>query len=424
MDTGQGERTPLKRRVVITGVGTVTPLGNSAIDTWKEICKGKSGIGRITKFDCTRHATKIAGELKNFDALSFVSKKELRKFDDFIIYALATTEMAIADSALVIKEENAERVGVIIGSAIGGLATMEKAEETILRGGPGKVSPFAIPSSLANLGAGNVSIRFGAKGPINCPVTACSSGTNAIGDAMRIIAGNYADVMIAGGVDAAITPLGIAGFNAMRAISVRNDQPEKASRPFDKNRDGFVVGEGCGIVILEELTTALNRGARIYAEVVGYGSTSDAYHLALPPPGHEGAARCMSVALDDARMSPADIDYINAHGTSTPPNDLYETQAIKKVFGDHAKKIPISSTKSMTGHLLGATGAVEAIISAMSLCEGIIPPTINLDNHDPECDLDYVPYTSRKKNIRTAMSNTFGFGGVNAVLILKKLNEQ
>jgi 3-oxoacyl-[acyl-carrier-protein] synthase II len=301
---------------------------------------------------------------------------------------------------------------------------MEKAEETILRGGPGKVSPFAIPSSLANLGAGNVSIRFGAKGPINCPVTACSSGTNAIGDAMRIIAGNYADVMIAGGVDAAITPLGIAGFNAMRAISVRNDQPEKASRPFDKNRDGFVVGEGCGIVILEELTTALNRGARIYAEVVGYGSTSDAYHLALPPPGHEGAARCMSVALDDARMSPADIDYINAHGTSTPPNDLYETQAIKKVFGDHAKKIPISSTKSMTGHLLGATGAVEAIISAISLCEGIIPPTINLDNPDPECDLDYVPYTSRKKNIRTAMSNTFGFGGVNAVLILKKLNEQ
>jgi 3-oxoacyl-[acyl-carrier-protein] synthase II len=230
--------------------------------------------------------------------------------------------------------------------------------------------------------------------------------------------------MIAGGVDAAITPLGIAGFNAMRAISVRNDQPEKASRPFDKNRDGFVVGEGCGIVILEELTTALNRGARIYAEVVGYGSTSDAYHLALPPPGHEGAARCMSVALDDARMSPADIDYINAHGTSTPPNDLYETQAIKKVFGDHAKKIPISSTKSMTGHLLGATGAVEAIISAISLCEGIIPPTINLDNPDPECDLDYVPYTSRKKNIRTAMSNTFGFGGVNAVLILKKLNEQ
>lgn len=424
MDTLQGECAPLKRRVVITGVGAVTPLGNSVKDTWKEICKGTSGIGRITKFDCTRHATKIAGELKNFDALSFVSKKELRKFDDFIIFALAAAEMAVADSALVINKENAERVGVIIGSAIGGLATMEKTEDTILRGGPGKISPFAIPAVLANLGAGNVSIRFGAKGPIHCPVTACSSGTNAVGDALRIIAGNYADIMIAGGADAAITPLGIAGFNAMRAISVRNDQPEKASRPFDRTRDGFVVGEGCGLVILEELTSALSRGAKIYAEMVGYGSTSDAYHLALPPPGHEGAARCMTAALHDSGMSPCDIDYINAHGTSTPPNDLYETQAIKTVFGDHAKKIPVSSTKSMTGHLLGATGGVEAIISAMSLHEGIIPPTTNLDNPDPECDLDYVPHTLRKKDITTVMSNTFGFGGVNAVLILKKFEEQ
>lgn len=424
MDTTQGERAPLKRRIVITGVGAVTPLGNSAKDTWKEICKGRSGIGKITKFDCAHHATKIAGELKNFDALSFVSKKELRKFDDFIIYALASAEMAVADSALVISEENAERAGVIIGSAIGGLATLEKMKETILRGGPGKISPFAVPAVLANLGAGNVAIRFGAKGPINCPVTACSSGTNAIGDATRIIAGNYADVMIAGGVDAAITPLGIGGFNAMRAISVRNDKPEKASRPFDRDRDGFVVGEGCGIVILEELTSALNRGARIYAEVTGYGSTCDAYHLALPPPGHEGAARCMSAALRDARMNPGDIDYINAHGTSTPPNDLYETQAIKKVFGDYAKKISVSSTKSMTGHLLGATGAVEAIISVMSLCEGIIPPTTNLDNPALECDLDYVPHTMRKKDIHTVMSNTFGFGGVNAVLILKKFDEQ
>jgi 3-oxoacyl-[acyl-carrier-protein] synthase II len=419
----RGKDIPVKRRVVITGVGAVTPLGNSVEDTWKEICKGKSGIGKITKFDSTGYATKIAGELKNFDARNFASKKELRKFDNFIIYALAAAEMAVADSALVINEGNAERVGVIIGSAIGGLATMEKTEDTILRGGPGKISPFAIPAVLANLGAGNVSIRFGAKGPINCPVTACSSGTNAIGDAMRIIAGNYADVMIAGGADAAITPLGIAGFNAMRAISVRNDHPEKASRPFDRNRDGFVVGEGCGLVILEELTSALNRGAKIYAEMAGYGMTSDAYHLALPPPGHEGAARCMSAALHDARMNPGDIDYINAHGTSTPPNDLYETQAIKKVFGDHAKKLPVSSTKSMTGHLLGATGGVEAIISAMSLYEGIIPPTINLDNPDPECDLDYVPHTARKKAIKTVMSNTFGFGGVNAVLILKKFDE-
>lgn len=419
----RGKDIPVKRRIVITGVGAVTPLGNSVEDTWKEICKGKSGIGKITKFDSTGYATKIAGELKNFDTRNFVSKKELRKFDDFIIYALAATEMALADSELDINEKNAERVGVIIGSAIGGLATLEKEKEAILRGGPRKMSPFAIPAVLANLGAGNVSIRFGAKGPINCTATACSSGTNAIGDAMRIISGNYADVMIAGGVDAAISPLCVAGFNAMRAISVRNDQPEKASRPFDRDRDGFVIGEGCGIVILEELTKALNRNARIYAEVVGYGSTSDAYHMAIPPPGHEGAARCMSAALHDAHMSPGDIDYINAHGTSTPPNDLYETQAIKNVFGNHAAKLAVSSTKSMTGHLLGAAGGVEAIFSALSITEGIIPPTMNLDNPDPECDLDYVPHTARKKAINTVMSNTFGFGGVNAVLILKKFDE-
>jgi 3-oxoacyl-[acyl-carrier-protein] synthase II len=419
----RGKDIPVKRRIVITGVGAVTPLGNSVEDTWKEICKGKSGIGKITKFDSTGYATKIAGELKNFDTRNFVSKKELRKFDDFIIYALAATEMALADSELDINEKNAERVGVIIGSAIGGLATLEKEKEAILRGGPRKMSPFAIPAVLANLGAGNVSIRFGAKGPINCTATACSSGTNAIGDAMRIISGNYADVMIAGGVDAAISPLCVAGFNAMRAISVRNDQPEKASRPFDRDRDGFVIGEGCGIVILEELTKALNRNARIYAEVVGYGSTSDAYHMAIPPPGHEGAARCMSAALHDAHMSPGDIDYINAHGTSTPPNDLYETQAIKNVFGNHAAKLAVSSTKSMTGHLLGAAGGVEAIFSALSITEGIIPPTMNLDNPAPECDLDYVPHTARKKAIKTVMSNTFGFGGVNAVLILKKFDE-
>jgi len=420
----RGQHTPLKRRIVITGVGAVTPLGNSAGNTWQGICKGKSGIGKITKFDSTGHKTKIAGELKNFDALTFVSKKELRKFDDFIIYALAASEMALENSELCINRKNAEKVGVIIGSAIGGLRTMERTEEGILRDGPRKMSPFAIPAVLANLGAGHVSIRFGAKGPINCPATACSSGTNAIGDAMRIISGNYADVVIAGGVDAAITPLGVGGFNAMRAMSVRNDQPKKASRPFDRDRDGFVIGEGCGIVIMEELTSALNRGARIYAEVVGYGSTSDAYHMAAPPPGHEGAARCMAAALHDARMSPDDIDYINAHGTSTPPNDIYETQAIKKVFGDHAFKLAVSSTKSMTGHLLGASGGVEAIISAMSLSEGIIPPTINLDNPDPECDLDYVPHTTRKKEIQTVMSNTFGFGGVNAVLIFRKFDER
>lgn len=410
----------LKRRIVITGIGAITPLGNSARDTWKAICRGQSGIGIITKFDATGHKTQIAGELKNFDALNYVSNKELRRVDNFIVYALAAAGMAVSDSKLRINGTNAERVGVIIGSAIGGLGTMEIAKEAILGGGPRRVSPFAIPAALANLAAGHVSIRFGAKGPINCPTTACSSGTNAIGDAMRIICGGYADVMIAGGTDAAITPLGVAGFNAMRAISTRNDQPEKASRPFDKERDGFVIGEGSGILILEELTSALKRGVRIYAEVVGYGSTSDAYHMAIPPPGHEGAARCMSAALKDARLKPADIDYINAHGTSTPPNDLYETQAIKKVFGKHALNLAVSSTKSMTGHLLGAAGAVEAIISAMSIYKGIIPPTINLDNPDPDCDLDYVPHKARRKNIDAAMSNTFGFGGVNAVLIFRK----
>jgi 3-oxoacyl-[acyl-carrier-protein] synthase II len=410
----------LKRRIVITGIGAVTPLGNSARDTWKAICRGQSGIGRITKFDASGHRTQIAGELKNFDPLNYVSNKELRKIDNFIVYALAAAGMAMSDAKLRINETIAQRVGVIIGSAIGGLSTMEREEVVILSGGPRKMSPFAIPAVLANLAAGHVSIRFGAKGPISCPATACSSGTNAVGDAMRVISGGYADVMIAGGTDAAITPLGVGGFNAMRAISVRNDEPERASRPFDKERDGFVMGEGSGILILEELTSALKRGVRIYAEVVGYGSTSDAYHMAIPPPGHEGAARCMATALKDARMKPADIDYINAHGTSTPPNDLYETQAIKKVFRKHAANLAVSSTKSMTGHLLGAAGALEAIISAMSIYKGIIPPTINLDNPDPDCDLDYVPHRARKKNIATAMSNTFGFGGVNAVLIFRK----
>jgi 3-oxoacyl-[acyl-carrier-protein] synthase II len=410
----------LKRRIVITGIGAVTPLGNSARDTWKAICRGQSGIGRITKFDASGHRTQIAGELKNFDPLNYVSNKELRKIDNFIVYALAATGMAVSDAKLRINETNAERVGVIIGSAIGGLGTMEREKVAILSGGPRKMSPFAIPAVLANLAAGHVSIRFGAKGPISCPATACSSGTNAIGDAMRIISGGYADVMIAGGTDAAIVPLGVGGFNAMRAISVRNDEPERASRPFDRERDGFVIGEGSGIVILEELASAIKRDARIYAEVVGYGSTSDAYHMAIPPPGHEGAARCMAAALKDARLKPTDIDYINAHGTSTPPNDLYETQAIKKVFGKHASNLAVSSTKSMTGHLLGAAGALEAIISAMSIYKGIIPPTINLDNPDPDCDLDYVPHKARKKDIDTAMSNTFGFGGVNAVLIFRK----
>jgi 3-oxoacyl-[acyl-carrier-protein] synthase II len=418
----QSGRVSLKRRTVITGLGAVTPAGNSVNETWENICQGQSGIGRITTFDCSAFATKIAGELKNFDALTYVDKKELRRLDDFIIYSLAATEMAMADSGLTIHDGNAERAGVIIGSAVGGLKTIEKTKTTLLQAGPHKMSPFAVPSALANMGAGHVSIRFKTKGPVSCVTTACSSGTNAIGDAFRLISDHYADIMIAGGADAAVCPLCIGGFNAMRAISIRNEEPEKASRPFDRDRDGFVVGEGCGILILEELSSALNRGARIYAEIVGYGSTSDAFHMAIPPPGHEGAARCMRVALNDAGMTPDDIDYINAHGTSTMLNDVYETEAIKKVFGEHARTLAISSTKSMTGHLLGGAGGVEAVFSVKAIHEGVLPPTINLDHPDPACDLDYIPHKARKKPIKTAMSNTFGFGGVNAVLIFKKFD--
>ena len=414
----------MHRRVVITGVGAVTPLGNSVSETWDGLCAGRSGIGKITKFDCRAFATKIAGEIKNFDPLAFVNKKELRRLDDFIIYSLAAAEMAAADAALIINDAYAERVGVYIGSAIGGLGTMEKEKETIVRFGPGRMSPFAIPSVLANLGAGHVSIRLGAKGPLNCSATACASGTCAIGDAARMIAGGYADVMIAGGVDAAVTPLAVEGFHAMRAISVKNDEPEKASRPFDKDRDGFVIGEGCGLLVLEELSSARKRGVRIYAEVIGYGLTSDAYHMAAPPPGHAGAARCMKAALADAGIEPAEVDYINAHGTSTPLNDRYETEAIKTVFHEHSKVLAISSTKSMTGHLLGAAGGVEAIIAAKAICEGILPPTINLDHPDPACDLDYVPHQAREKEVNVAMSNTFGFGGVNAVLVFKKFEDE
>jgi 3-oxoacyl-[acyl-carrier-protein] synthase II len=410
----------LKRRVVITGMGAVTPLGNSVAETWEGICRGKSGIAPITRFDCTTFETKIAGEVKGFDPLRYVNKKELRRLDDFIIYALAAAEMAMTDAGLVIGEERAERTGVIIGSGIGGLATIEKEKEAILQGGPRKMSTFTIPAILANLAAGHVSIRFGAKGPINCTVTACAAGTCAIGDAARIITDGYAEVMITGGTEAAITPMSVAGFNAMRAISRRNDEPEKASRPFDRDRDGFVMGEGSGIVILEALPHALARGARIQGELVGYGLTSDAFHMAAPPPGHEGAARAMKAALLDAGMETSEIDYINAHGTSTPLNDACETEAIKTVFGEHARQLAVSSTKSMTGHMFGAAGGLEAILCLKAISEGVLPPTINLENPDPACDLDYVPHQARKKEIRTAMSNTFGFGGVNAVLIFRK----
>jgi len=414
----------MKRRVVVTGLGAITPLGNSAQESWDSAIAGKSGVGPITKFDSTSFNTKIAAEIKNFDPLQFMDKKEVRRYDDFILYALAASEMAMADAALTISPEIAERTGVIIGSAIGGLATLEREKEVVLKSGPRKISPFAIPAILPNLASGLVSIRFGAKGPINCAVTACAAGTSAIGDAYKTIAYGDADIMITGGAEAAVTTLGIGGFNSMRALSQRNDEPQKASRPFDKDRDGFVVGEGSGIIILEELSVALARGARIYAELAGYGCTSDAFHLAAPPPGHEGAARSMLAAMRDACVNATDIDYINAHGTSTPLNDLYETQAVKALFQEHAYKLLISSTKSMTGHMLGATGGVEALFAVKSLAEGVIPPTINLDNPDPECDLDYVAHTARRQEINTAMSSTFGFGGVNSVLIFKKFHDK
>ena len=414
----------MKRRVVVTGLGAITPLGNSAQESWDSAIAGKSGVGPITKFDSTSFNTKIAAEIKNFDPLQFMDKKEVRRYDDFILYALAASEMAMADAALTISPEIAERTGVIIGSAIGGLATLEREKEVVLKSGPRKISPFAIPAILPNLASGLVSIRFGAKGPINCAVTACAAGTSAIGDAYKTIAYGDADIMITGGAEASVTTLGIGGFNSMRALSQRNDEPQKASRPFDKDRDGFVVGEGSGIIILEELSVALARGARIYAELAGYGCTSDAFHLAAPPPGHEGAARSMLAAMRDAGVNATDIDYINAHGTSTPLNDLYETQAVKALFQEHAYKLLISSTKSMTGHMLGATGGVEALFAVKSLAEGVIPPTINLDNPDPECDLDYVAHTARRQEINTAMSSTFGFGGVNSVLIFKKFHDK
>ncbi len=410
----------MKRRVVVTGMGALTPLGNSVGETWEAAIAGKSGIGPITKFDSAAYKSRIAGEIKNFDPLQYVDKQEVRRYDDFILYALAASEMAMNDAALKISPEFAERAGVIIGSGIGGISTMESETRVLFNSGPRKISPFAIPAIIANLGSGNVSIRFGAKGPINCTVTACAAGTSAIGDAYKTIAYGDADVMITGGVDAAITPLGVGGFGAMRALSTRNDEPQKASRPFDKDRDGFVIGEGAGIIILEELSFAQKRGARIYAEVAGYGCSSDAFHMAAPPPGHEGAVRSMQAALKDAGMKPSDIDYINAHGTSTPLNDLYETQAIKTLFGEYVKKLMVSSTKSMTGHMLGGTGGVEAIFSVLAIKNGIIPPTINLENPDEECNLDYIPNTARQTQINTAMSNSFGFGGVNAVAVFKK----
>jgi len=414
---------PVERRVVITGMGTVNPVGNSVDETWAALCAGRSGIGPITKFDPARHATKIAGELKGFDPLRYVEKKELRRIDDFIVYALACAEMAVQDAGLVIDGGNAERVGTVVGSGIGGVRTIEREHTVLEQSGPRKISPFTIPAVLPNLAAGQISIRYGAKGPISCPVTACAAGTSAIGMAFRLIKDGYADAMFAGGIEAAVTPFAVAGFNAMRALSTRNDEPEKASRPFDRRRDGFVIGEGGGILVLEGLDHARRRGARVYAEICGYGCTADAYHMAAPPPGHEGAARSMEAALRSCGMDPSAVGYINAHGTATPLNDVYETQAIKRVFGEHSRKLAVSSTKSMTGHMLGGAGGLEAIVAVKVLCDGIVPPTINLDEPDEGCDLDYVAHRAKAMAVEAALSNTFGFGGVNAVLVFRKYRD-
>jgi 3-oxoacyl-[acyl-carrier-protein] synthase II len=412
----------LKRRVVVTGLGVTTPLGVGLDNVWQRILAGQSGAGPITRFDASRHDTKIAAEVKDFKGEDYVSAKELKRIDLFIQYALAATKVAVEDAKLDMTKEDAERVGVIVGTGLGGLPTLEKYHSVLLEKGPGRISPFFIPMLIANEAPGNIAIQYGMKGPNLSIVTACATGGHSIGDACRIIQYGDADVIVAGGTEANLTPLTVGGFNALKALSTRNDEPQRASRPFDRDRDGFVIGEGAGIVILEELEHARTRGARIYAEVAGYGYNGDAYHITAPSPDGDGAIRCMRMALRDAGMAPERVDYINAHGTSTDLNDLSETIAIKKVFGEDAYNIPVSSTKSMIGHLLGAAGAVEAVFSILAIRDQMCPPTINYENQDPECDLDYVPNTARKHAIAVAMSNSFGFGGTNAVLVFKRFD--
>ncbi len=409
-----------KRRVVVTGVGLVTALGTGTEETWKGLCEGRSGVTKITRFDTTHFSTQIAGEVKEFDPLRWFEKKDVKKMDSFIHYAVAAADSAMKQAGLTIGTELAERTGVFIGSGIGGFTIIEREHQAFLEGGPRKISPFFIPSSIINLAAGQVSIRFGARGPNSAPCTACSSGAHAVGDAFRVISRDDADVMICGGSEAAVTPMGVGGFAAMRALSTRNEEPHRASRPFDKDRDGFVVGEGAGVLVLEELELAKKRGAQVIAELVGYGMSGDAFHITLPPDDGNGAHRVMLNAIVDAGIRPDQVDYINAHGTSTPPNDRIETLAIKRLFGEYAHKLAISSTKSMIGHLLGAAGAVEAGITSLVVQRGMLPPTINYDTPDPDCDLDYVPNKARKLDVRYALSNSFGFGGTNASLLFKK----
>ena len=409
-----------KRRVAVTGVGLVTALGTGTEETWKGLCDGRSGVGPISRFDTAEFSTKIAAEVKDFDPLRWFDKKDLKKMDFFIYYAVAAADFAMKQSGLVIDPDLSERVGVFIGSGIGGFTVIEREHKALLEGGPRKISPFFIPSSIINLAAGQVSIRFGARGPNSAPCTACSSGAHAVGDAYRVISRGDADAMICGGSEAAITPMGVGGFAAMRALSTRNDEPTRASRPFDAERDGFVVGEGAGVLVLEEMEYAKRRGAKIIAELAGYGMSGDAFHITLPPDDGRGAHRVMLNAITDAGIRPEEIGYINAHGTSTPPNDRIETHAIRQLFGAHANNLAVSSTKSMIGHLLGAAGAVEAGIASLVVERGLLPPTINYENPDPDCDLDYVPNQMRKKDVRYALSNSFGFGGTNASLLFKR----
>lgn len=410
----------MKRRVVVTGLGLITPLGTGTQKTWEGIRKGASGVDRITSFDTADSPVQIAGEVKDFNPEDFIERKEIKKMDVFIQYALSAGSMAIENAGMKITEANADRVGVIVGAGIGGIQTIERYHSVLLENGQRRISPFFIPMLITNLAAGQISMRFGARGPNSCVTTACAAGTHAIGDSFKIIQRGDADAMIAGGSESAITPLTIAGFANMKALSTHNDTPQKASRPFDVERDGFVIAEGAGIVVLEELQVALARKARIYAEVTGYGMTADAYHMTAPDPEGRGVINCMRVALRDAGLAPEAIDYINAHGTSTPYNDKHETNAIKQVFGAHAHQLAVSSTKSMTGHLLGAAGGVEAAICALALFEGIIPPTINYEHPDPDCDLDYVPNHARHVDLENVLSNSFGFGGTNACIVLKK----
>jgi 3-oxoacyl-[acyl-carrier-protein] synthase II len=408
------------RRVVVTGLGALTPLGNTTEEFWSALTQGKSGIGPITRFDATGYPTRIAGEIRGFDESRYIDKKEARRLDPYLKYAIATSVMAVEDAALDPGRVDATRFGVLIGSGIGGITTLIEGEDTRREKGPDRVSPFVVPMLIINMAAGLVSMRFGAKGPNSSIVTACATGNHAIGDAFKIIERGDADVMIAGGAEAMIVPLTIAGFCSMKAMSTRNDAPEKASRPFDAGRDGFVCGEGAGIVVLEALEHAVRRDARIYAEVVGYGMTGDAHHMTAPDPDGDGATRAMQLALADGGVDPGAVGYINAHGTSTPYNDRFETLAIKRAFGDHARRLAVSSTKSMTGHLLGAAGGVEAVATTLALHHGLLPPTINYETPDPECDLDYVPNQARKVDVEYALSNAFGFGGTNATLAFRR----